>query len=121
MRCRPWWGRTPSGRTMKTRTEHPRRLLVAVLTLFLAVMIGGGPALAEPSAEEEEAARAAGNTAGAEFVCGLLPSGGGDLKNKCVDLAEGAIAKAPSFEEIQPQIMCAALAPLGPVPVVGCV
>ena len=40
---------------MKTRTEHPRRLLVAVLTLFLAVMIGGGPALAEPSAEEEEA------------------------------------------------------------------
>lgn len=106
---------------MKTRTEHPRRLLVAVLTLFLAVMIGGGPALAEPSAEEEEAARAAGNTAGAEFVCGLLPTGGGDLKNKCVDLAEGAIAKAPSFEEIQPQIMCAALAPLGPVPVVGCV
>ena len=104
---------------MKTRTEHPRRLLVAVLTLFLAVMIGGGPALAEPSAEEEEAARAAGNTA--EFVCGLLPTGGGDLKNKCVDLAEGAIAKAPSFEEIQPQIMCAALAPLGPVPVVGCV
>ena len=106
---------------MKTRTEHPRRLLVAVLTLFLAVMIGGVPALAEPSAEEEEAARAAGNTAGAEFVCGLLPTGGGDLKNKCVDLAEGAIAKAPSFEEIQPQIMCAALAPLGPVPVVGCV
>ena len=106
---------------MKTRAEHPRRLLVAALTLFLAVMIGGGPALAEPSAEDEEAARAAGNTAAAEFACDLLPIGNGDLLEKCVGLAEGAIAKAPSFEEIQPQIMCGALLPLGPVPTAGCV
>ena len=106
---------------MKTRAEHPRRLLVAALTLFLAVMIGGGPALAEPSAEDEEAARAAGNTAAAEFACDLLPIGNGDLLEKCVGLAEAAIAKAPSFEEIQPQIMCGALLPLGPVPTAGCV
>lgn len=106
---------------MKTRAEHPRRLLVAALTLFLAVMIGGGPALAEPSAEDEEAARAAGNTAAAEFACDLLPIGNGDLLEKCVGLAEGAIAKAPSFEEIQPQVMCGALLPLGPVPTAGCV
>lgn len=94
---------------------------MAALTLFLAVMIGGGPALAEPSAEDEEAARAAGNTAAAEFACDLLPIGNGDLLEKCVGLAEGAIAKAPSFEEIQPQIMCGALLPLGPVPTAGCV
>lgn len=106
---------------MKTRAEHSRRLLVAALTLFLAVMIGGGPALAEPSAEDEEAARAAGNTAAAEFACDLLPIGDGDLLEKCVGLAEGAIAQAPSFEEIQPQIMCGALLPLGPVPTAGCV
>ena len=106
---------------MKTRAEHSRRLLVAALTLFLVVMIGRGPALAEPSAEDEEAARAAGNTAAAEFACDLLPTGGGDLLEKCVELAEGAIAQAPSFEEIQPQIMCGALLPLGPVPTVGCV
>ncbi|WP_299306032.1 hypothetical protein [uncultured Brachybacterium sp.] len=84
-------------------------------------MIGGGPALAEPSAEDEEAARAAGNTAAAEFACDLLPIGNGDLLEKCVGLAEGAIAKAPSFEEIQPQVMCGALLPLGPVPTAGCV
>ncbi|WP_270410216.1 hypothetical protein [Brachybacterium paraconglomeratum] len=106
---------------MKTRAEHSRRLLVAALTLILAVMIGGGPALAEPSAEDEEAARAAGNTAAAEFACDLLPIGDGDLREKCVGLAEGAIAQAPSFEEIQPQIMCGALLPLGPVPTAGCV
>lgn len=106
---------------MKTRAEHSRRLLVAALTLFLAVMIGVGPALAEPSAEDEEAARAAGNTAAAEFACDLLPIGDGDLLEKCVGLAEGAIAQAPSFEEIQPQIMCGALLPLGPVPTAGCV
>src|SRR5699024_8687795 len=106
---------------MKARTEHARRLLVAVVTLFLAVMIGGGPALAEPSAEDEEAARAAGNTAAAEFACNLLPTGGGALKDKCVVLAEGAVAKAPSFEEIQPQVMCTALLPLGPIPTAGCV
>lgn len=106
---------------MKTRAEHSRRLLVAALTLFLAVMIGGGPALAEPSAEDEEAARAAGNTAAAEFACELLPIGNGDILEKCVGLAEGAIAKAPSFEDIEPQLMCGALLPLGPVPTAGCV
>jgi hypothetical protein len=106
---------------MKTRAEHSHRLLVAALTLLLAVLIGGIPALAEPSGEDEEAARAAGNTAGAEFACGLLPISNEELMNQCVDLAEGAIAKAPSFEEIQPQLMCTALLPLGPVPTMGCV
>ena len=103
------------------RAEHSRRLLVAALTLFLAVMIGGGPALAEPSAEEEEAARAAGNTAGAEFACDLLPIPNEEVKTQCIGMAEAAIAKAPSFEEIQPQIMCGALLPLGLVATAGCV
>lgn len=108
---------------MKTRAEHPRRLLVAVLTLFIALTIGGSAAFAEPSAEEEEAARAAGNTAAAEFVCGdlLKLSKDSNTSARCIDMAEGVAAKAPSFEEIQPQLMCAALVPLGPVATVGCV
>ncbi len=35
-------------------------------------------------------------------------------------MAEGVVAKAPSFEEVQPQLMCTALVPLGPVATVGC-
>lgn len=84
-------------------------------------MIGGGPALAEPSAEDEEAARAASNTAAAEYACGLLPIPSEDVIDQCVGLAEGAVAKVPTFEEIQPQVMCAALLPLGPIPTAGCV
>ncbi len=106
---------------MKTPVDRFRRCFVAVITLVLAVLVGAGPALAEPAAEDEEAARAAGNTAAAQYMCNLFPIPQGGVTEKCVDLAEGAIAKAPSFEDIQPQLMCAALIPMGPIVTVGCI
>lgn len=105
---------------MKTPADRFRHVLLTTVALILAVLVGAGPALADPSAEEE-AARAAGNTAAAEFVCGVLPIPEGAVKDKCVGLAEDVAAKAPTFEDIQPQLMCTALVPLGPAVTLGCV
>lgn len=108
---------------MKTPTDRFRRVLLATVALILAVLVGAGPALADPSAEDEEAARTAANTAAAEFTCNdiLKLEKNSKVSKKCVDLAEGVAAKAPTFEEIQPQLMCTALIPLGPVVTLGCV
>lgn len=106
---------------MNQLADHGRRTLLTALTFLLVVIVGAAPALAEPTAEDKEAARAAADTAAAEFTCDLLPISNGDIVDKCVDIAEGVAAKAPSFEEIQPQLMCTALLPLGPVATVGCV
>lgn len=108
---------------MKTLSDRFHRVLLAAITLILAVLVGAGPALAEPSAEDEEAARAAGNTAAAEFTCNDILKLGKDSKvsKQCVKLAEGAAAKAPTFDDIKPQLMCTPLIALGPVASLGCV
>lgn len=105
---------------MKTRADRLRQPLLAGIVFLLAILVGGGTAYAEPSDDEKAEARAAADTAAAEFVCDLLPVPEGDLMGRCVSFAESAASKAPSIEEMQPEMMCAALIPLGPVPTVGC-
>ena len=94
---------------MLTPTDLLRRGAVAGFTLLLAVLIGGSAALADPTAEEERAARDAGNSAAAEYACDLIPgiNVSDTVKNACVSSVATSISRLGDFDQITESAVCA--------------